>query len=51
MSRWAALESNPVSMTNWARAVGMSDALQFHDVWSLDSEMLAFVPQPTLAAR
>lgn len=44
------LEANPVLMTNLLHKLGLSQALQIHDVYSLsDPEMLAFVPRPALA--
>ncbi|KAI0313276.1 peptidase C12 ubiquitin carboxyl-terminal hydrolase 1 [Amylostereum chailletii] len=48
--RWIPLESNPEVMNSWAFNVGLlpSDA-QFVDVYGLDEELLAMVPQPVHA--
>ncbi|KAL1868754.1 hypothetical protein VTK73DRAFT_3506 [Phialemonium thermophilum] len=44
------LEANPELMTKLLRRLGLSPALQVHDVYSLeDPDMLAFVPRPALA--
>ncbi len=44
------LEANPELMTKLLRTLGLSPALQIHDVYSLtDPDMLAFVPRPALA--
>ncbi|KAK1753576.1 putative ubiquitin carboxyl-terminal hydrolase [Echria macrotheca] len=44
------IESNPALFTELAHALGLSGALQFHDVLSLDdAELLALIPRPTLA--
>ncbi|KXS11596.1 ubiquitin carboxyl-terminal esterase L3 [Gonapodya prolifera JEL478] len=48
--RWLPLESNPDVMNNYASKIGVDMASHsFVDVWSLDHEVLAFVPQPVLA--
>jgi ubiquitin carboxyl-terminal hydrolase L3 len=61
--RWAALESNPeVSLsfpqptyrppqvlTNFCHLMGVSPEWEVVDVWGLDPDLLAFVPQPVLA--
>ncbi|KAI6359169.1 hypothetical protein MCOR25_007140 [Pyricularia grisea] len=44
------LEANPELMTELVRGLGLSSALQMHDVFSIDDpEMLAFIPRPALA--
>ncbi|KAI1177928.1 putative ubiquitin carboxyl-terminal hydrolase [Nemania sp. FL0916] len=44
------LEANPELMTKLIHKLGLSSALQVHDVYSLsEPEMLAFVPRPALA--
>lgn len=44
------LEANPQLMTSLIHKLGVSDALQIHDVYSLtDPDLLAFLPRPALA--
>ena len=44
------LEANPELMTTLLRTLGLSPALQIHDVYSLtDPDLLAFIPRPALA--
>ncbi|KAK3353010.1 hypothetical protein B0T25DRAFT_199157 [Lasiosphaeria hispida] len=44
------LEANPELMTTLLHTLGLSPALQIHDVYSLtDPDMLAFIPRPALA--
>ncbi|KAI5464985.1 hypothetical protein BGZ63DRAFT_350120 [Mariannaea sp. PMI_226] len=44
------LEANPQLMTSLIHKLGVSDALQIHDVYSLtDPDLLAFIPRPALA--
>ena len=43
------LESNPALFTSLVHTIGVSSALEFHDVLSLDDDLLALVPRPTLA--
>jgi len=44
------LEANPELMTSLLRKLGLSSALQVHDVYSIsEPELLAFIPRPTLA--
>ncbi|CAG1981284.1 unnamed protein product [Fusarium graminearum] len=44
------LEANPELMTTLIHKLGVSDALEIHDVYSLtEPEMLAFIPRPALA--
>eukprot|EP01084_Bolivina_argentea_P031105 57584_1 len=46
---WLALESNPGPLNKFARRMGLPDAYAFCDIWGLDDDLLAFVPQPVLA--
>ena len=44
------LEANPELMTSLLHTLGLSPALQIHDVYSLtDPDLLAFIPRPALA--
>ncbi|KAK7416219.1 ubiquitinyl hydrolase 1 [Neonectria magnoliae] len=44
------LEANPQLMTSLIHKLGVSEALQLHDVYSLtDPDLLAFIPRPALA--
>lgn len=44
------LEANPQLMTTLIHKLGVSSALEMHDVYSLtDPELLAFIPRPALA--
>ncbi|KAI0418614.1 putative ubiquitin carboxyl-terminal hydrolase [Xylaria grammica] len=44
------LEANPELMTSLLRKLGLSSALQVHDVYSItEPELLAFIPRPALA--
>ncbi|KAI3337929.1 putative ubiquitin carboxyl-terminal hydrolase [Ustulina deusta] len=44
------LEANPELMTALLRKLGLSSALQVHDVYSItEPELLAFIPRPALA--
>lgn len=44
------LEANPQLMTDLVHKLGVSEALQLHDVYSLtDPDLLAFIPRPALA--
>ncbi|EPS43400.1 hypothetical protein H072_2608 [Dactylellina haptotyla CBS 200.50] len=44
------LESNPETFTSLAHKLGVSEALTFHDVYSLtDTDLLAFIPRPAHA--
>lgn len=44
------LEANPQLLTTLIHKLGVSPALQMHDVYSLtDPDMLAFIPRPALA--
>jgi ubiquitin carboxyl-terminal hydrolase L3 len=44
------LEANPQLMTDLIHKLGVSQALQMHDVYSLtDPDLLSFIPRPALA--
>lgn len=44
------LEANPQLMTTLIHKLGVSSALEMHDVYSLtDPDLLAFIPRPALA--
>ncbi len=43
--RWPALESNPEILSNFLIGVGVPPAYSFVDVYGLDEDMLAMVPQ------
>jgi ubiquitin carboxyl-terminal hydrolase L3 len=44
------LEANPQLMTSLIHKLGVSQALQMHDVFSLtEPELLSFIPRPALA--
>jgi ubiquitin carboxyl-terminal hydrolase L3 len=44
------LEANPELMTTLLHRLGLSSALQVHDVYSIsEPELLAFIPRPALA--
>ncbi|KAI1268711.1 ubiquitin carboxyl-terminal hydrolase, family 1 [Xylariaceae sp. FL1019] len=44
------LESNPALFSQLIHELGVSPALSFHDVWSLDDpDLLSFIPRPVLA--
>jgi len=47
--RWAAIESNPEVLTELCHRLGASDQFEVVDVFSLDPEMLSFIPRPVLA--
>lgn len=49
MNRWLPLESNPSVMNKFITNMGMSDTWKFIDVYGLDDELLAIVPQPVAA--
>lgn len=48
--RWLPLESNPEVMNRFIWDLGASQDYEFVDVFGLDEEFLAMVPQPALAA-
>ena len=47
--RWAALESNPTVMTEFCHKAGVPSDWQVVDVWGVDPDPLAFVPQPVVS--
>ena len=48
--RWLPLESNPEVLNAYIRALGAStQRYEFCDLFGLDDELLAMVPQPVLA--
>ncbi|CAI5992615.1 unnamed protein product [Closterium sp. NIES-64] len=47
--KWLPLESNPEVMNDFVRKVGFPPTAGFHDVFGLDADLLAMVPQPVLA--
>ncbi|PIK34742.1 hypothetical protein BSL78_28438 [Apostichopus japonicus] len=49
ISRWIPLESNPEVMTKYMYKLGMSKAWMFTDVFGLDPDLLAMLPQPVVA--
>lgn len=40
------LENNPEVFTHLIRSLGVSPQLGFHDIYSLDPELLSFIPRP-----
>ncbi|CAN8099085.1 unnamed protein product [Discula destructiva] len=47
---WTILENNPEVMNALKKKLGLSDELQFYDVWSLDDpELLSHIPRPAHA--
>ena len=50
MKKWVPLESNPEVLNGFAQSLGLNTQMMtFHDVWGLDEELLAFIPQPVKA--
>ncbi|XP_022658734.1 ubiquitin carboxyl-terminal hydrolase isozyme L3-like [Varroa destructor] len=47
--RWLGLESNPDVMTKYIHSLGASKEWSLVDVFGLDNELLAFIPQPIAA--
>ena len=44
------LESDPVLLTEYARTLGLSPSLAFHDIYTIsDPDLLSFVPRPVHA--
>ncbi|KAJ1462343.1 peptidase C12, ubiquitin carboxyl-terminal hydrolase [Pelagophyceae sp. CCMP2097] len=46
---WLPLESTPEVLNPYASKLGQCDGWSFVDVWGLDDDLLAFIPQPCLA--
>ncbi|KAK3861096.1 hypothetical protein Pcinc_032896 [Petrolisthes cinctipes] len=46
MVRWLPLESNPAVMNKFLAGMGVPGSWVIHDVYGLDTELLAMVPQP-----
>lgn len=46
---WLPLESNPDVINRYVSKLGVNSEWAYSDVWGLDDEILAFVPQPVLA--
>jgi len=49
MVRWIPLESNPEVMNKFLDEVGVDSSTRVHDVFGLEPELLAMVPQPAHA--
>lgn len=50
MSSWVPLEANPELFTEWCARLGLDTSkFAFYDVFGLDPELLAMVPQPVKA--
>ncbi|XP_044967388.1 ubiquitin carboxyl-terminal hydrolase 3-like [Hordeum vulgare subsp. vulgare] len=49
VKRWLPLEANPDVMNQFMWGLGVPEDVGFCDVYGLDDEMLAMVPQPVLA--
>lgn len=48
--RWVPLESNPELFSSWSSSLGLDTTkYEFCDVFGLDDELLAMVPQPVHA--
>jgi len=47
--RWKALESNPDILNELAHTLGVPDEYTFNEVFGLEDDLLAMVPQPVLA--
>jgi len=47
--RWAALESNPEVLTKFCHLMGVEEEWEVVDVWGLDPDLLALVPQPVVS--
>ncbi|CAG8515618.1 247_t:CDS:2 [Paraglomus brasilianum] len=48
-SKWLPLESNPDVLNEYAHKLGLSPSWAYTDVFGLDSELLAMVPQPVVS--
>ena len=46
---WVPLEANADVFNDWAHSLGLAECEQFADVFGLDEELLAMVPQPVKA--
>ena len=44
--RWLPLESNPEVMNKFVKGMGLSGDYEFTDIYGMDPELLAMVPQP-----
>ncbi|XP_050416730.1 ubiquitin carboxyl-terminal hydrolase [Patella vulgata] len=44
--RWIPLESNPEVLNKYIHSLGIPESCQFVDIYGLDDEILAMVPQP-----
>ncbi|CAO2035993.1 unnamed protein product [Urochloa humidicola] len=49
VKRWLPLEANPDVMNQFMWGLGVPESVGFCDVYGLDDELLAMVPQPVLA--
>lgn len=49
LGHWLPLESNPQILNKFAYSMGLPKDWAFCDIYGLDPELLAFVPQPTQA--
>eukprot|EP01080_Neovahlkampfia_damariscottae_P010662 gene10662-3286_t len=47
--KWLPLENYPDLLNKYSNGLGLSDKYQYCDVFGLDEELLAMVPQPVLA--
>eukprot|EP00092_Neocalanus_flemingeri_P038465 GFUD01041875.1.p1 GENE.GFUD01041875.1~~GFUD01041875.1.p1 ORF type:complete len:248 (+),score=113.61 GFUD01041875.1:108-851(+) len=47
--RWAALESNPEVLTRFCHLMGVAEEWKVVDIWGLDPDLLALVPQPVVS--
>lgn len=47
--KWFPLEANPEVMNRYIKTLGVDGGVSFNDVFGLDDELLAMVPQPVLA--
>ncbi|CAG8528094.1 5203_t:CDS:2 [Acaulospora morrowiae] len=47
--KWLPLESNPDVMNEYVHKLGMHNTWAYTDIWSLEPEILQFVPQPVKA--